>query len=89
MLPLSRPLVAVLVVMTFMYRWNEFAWPLVALRNPDLYTLPVGLSFLQSQYTTDYPALMAGALVSVLPVLVLFGIAQRQFVAGIARSGLK
>ncbi|MEW1960340.1 carbohydrate ABC transporter permease [Kineococcus sp. NPDC059986] len=88
-LPLSRPLVAVLVVMTFMYRWNEFAWPLVALRNPDLYTLPVGLSFLQSQYTTDYPALMAGALVSVLPVLVLFGIAQRQFVAGIARSGLK
>ncbi|MEZ0166102.1 carbohydrate ABC transporter permease [Kineococcus sp. LSe6-4] len=88
-LPLSRPLVAVLVVMTFMYRWNEFAWPLVALRDPALYTLPVGLSFLQSQYTTDYPALMAGALVSVLPVLVLFGIAQRQFVAGIARSGLK
>nr|WP_179756851.1 carbohydrate ABC transporter permease [Kineococcus aurantiacus] len=88
-LPLSRPLVAVLLVMTFTYRWNEFAWPLVALRDPDLYTLPVGLSFLQSQYTTDYPALMAGALVSILPVLVLFGLAQRQFVAGIARSGLK
>jgi alpha-1,4-digalacturonate transport system permease protein len=88
-LPLSRPLVAVLLVMTFMYRWNEFAWPLVALRDPDLYTLPVGLSFLQGQYTTDYPALMAGAIVSVLPVLVLFGIAQRQFVAGISRSGLK
>ena len=88
-LPLSRPLVAVLLVMTFMYRWNEFAWPLVALRDPQLYTLPVGLSFLQGQYTTDYPALMAGALVSVLPVLVLFGIAQRQFVAGISRSGLK
>lgn len=88
-LPLSRPLVAVLLVMTFMYRWNEFAWPLVALRDPDLYTLPVGLSFLQGQYTTDYPALMAGALVSILPVLVLFGFAQRQFVAGISRSGLK
>ena len=88
-LPLSRPLIAVLLVMTFMYRWNEFAWPLVALRDPDLYTLPVGLSFLQGQYTTDYPALMAGALVSILPVLVLFGVAQRQFVAGISRSGLK
>lgn len=75
--------------MTFMYRWNEFAWPLVALRDPALYTLPVGLSFLQGQYTTDYPALMAGALVSILPVLVLFGFAQRQFVAGISRSGLK
>ena len=82
-LPLSRPLIAVLLVMTFMYRWNEFAWPLVALRDPALYTLPVGLSFLQGQYTTDYPALMAGALVSILPVLVLFGIAQRQFIAGI------
>ncbi|MFB9377424.1 carbohydrate ABC transporter permease [Kineococcus gynurae] len=88
-LPLARPLVAVLVVMTFMYRWNEFAWPLVALRDPALYTLPVGLSFLQGQYTTDYPSLMAGALISVLPVLVLFAIAQRQFVSGIARSGLK
>ncbi|MGI4894682.1 MAG: carbohydrate ABC transporter permease [Janthinobacterium lividum] len=88
-LPLSRPLVAVLLVMTFMYRWNEFAWPLVALRDPALYTLPVGLSFLQGQYTTDYPALMAGALISILPVLVLFGIAQRQFIAGISRSGLK
>ncbi|WP_337061643.1 carbohydrate ABC transporter permease [Kineococcus sp. G2] len=88
-LPLARPLVAVLVVMTFMWRWNEFAWPLVALRAPELYTLPVGLSFLQSQYTTDYPALMAGALVSALPVLVLFALAQRQFVAGLARSGLR
>ncbi|GAA4973339.1 carbohydrate ABC transporter permease [Kineococcus glutinatus] len=88
-LPLSRPLVAVLVVMTFMYRWNEFAWPLVALRDPALYTLPVGLSFLQGQFTTDYPALMAAALVSAAPVLVLFAVAQRQFVAGIARSGLK
>ncbi|WP_432495870.1 carbohydrate ABC transporter permease [Kineococcus gypseus] len=88
-LPLARPLVAVLVVMTFVYRWNEFAWPLVALREPALYTLPVGLSFLQSQYSTDYPALMAGALISALPVLVLFGLAQRQFVAGLARSGLR
>ncbi len=89
MLPLSRPLVAVLVVMTFMYRWNEFAWPLVALRNPDLYTLPVGLSFLQSQYTTDYPALMAGRSSRCCPSSSCSASPQRQFVAGIARSGLK
>ena len=88
-LPLSRPLVAVLVVITFMYRWNEFAWPLVALRDPALYTLPVGLAFLQGQYSTDYPTLMAGALLSILPVLALFAVAQRQFVAGLSRSGLK
>lgn len=88
-LPLARPLIAVLVVLTFMYRWNEFAWPLVALRDPELYTLPVGLAFLQGQYATDYPSLMAGALVSMLPILALFVIAQRYFVAGLARSGLR
>lgn len=88
-LPLSRPLVAVLVVMTFMYRWNEFAWPLVALRDPALYTLPVGLAFLQGQYSTDYPTLMAAAFLSAVPVLALFVMAQRHFVAGLARSGLK
>lgn len=88
-LPLAKPLVGVLVVLTFMYRWNEFAWPLVALRDPDLYTLPVGLAFLQGQYGTDYPTLMGAALLSVLPVLALFVVAQRWFVAGLARSGLK
>ncbi|ROP44945.1 carbohydrate ABC transporter permease [Pseudokineococcus lusitanus] len=88
-LPLAKPLVGVLVVLTFMYRWNEFAWPLVALRDPDLYTLPVGLAFLQGQYGTDYPTLMGAALLSALPVLALFVVAQRWFVAGLARSGLK
>ncbi len=88
-LPLCRPLIAVLVVVTFMYRWNEFAWPLTALRDPDLYTLPVGLAFLQGQYATDYPTLMSGALLSSLPVLLLFVVAQRSFVTGLARSGLK
>lgn len=88
-LPLARPLIGVLVVLTFMYRWNEFAWPLVALRDPGLYTLPVGLAFLQGQYGTDYPTLMGAALLSALPVLALFVLAQRWFVAGLARSGLK
>jgi multiple sugar transport system permease protein/alpha-1,4-digalacturonate transport system permease protein len=88
-LPLCRPLIAVLVVVTFMYRWNEFAWPLTALRDPDLYTLPVGLAFLQGQYATDYPTLMSGALLSSLPVLLLFVVAQRSFVTGLARTGMK
>lgn len=88
-LPLAKPLIGVLVVLTFMYRWNEFAWPLVALRDPDLYTLPVGLAFLQGQYGTDYPTLMGAALLSALPILALFVLAQRWFVAGLARSGLK
>ncbi|MGH3148842.1 MAG: carbohydrate ABC transporter permease, partial [Rubrobacter sp.] len=51
-LPMSMPLVAVLVIFTFMWRWNEFAWPLIVLKDSDAYTLPVGLLFLQGQYTT-------------------------------------
>ena len=88
-LPLSMPLIAVLVIFTFMWRWNEFAWPLIVLKDSDAYTLPVGLLFLQGQYTTDYPALMAGSLLSVLPMLAIFVFFQRFFVEGVARSGLK
>ena len=88
-LPLCRPLVAVLVILTFMYRWNEFAWPLIVLKDSNLFTVPIGLSFLQGQYGTDYPALMGMALLSTLPVLAVFALFQRQFVAGVARSGLR
>ena len=88
-LPLCGPLVAVLVILTFMYRWNEFAWPLIVLKDADLYTVPIGLAFLQGQYSTDYSGLMAMALLSTVPVLVVFAVFQRYFVEGIARSGLK
>ncbi|WP_433800070.1 carbohydrate ABC transporter permease [Actinomycetospora sp. CA-084318] len=82
-LPVCRPVIAVIVTVSFMYRWNEFAWPLTALPDPDRATLTVGLSFLQGQYATDYPTLMSGAVLSVLPVLVLFVAAQRAFVSGL------
>ncbi|NHC15597.1 carbohydrate ABC transporter permease [Motilibacter deserti] len=88
-LPLCKPLIAVLVIFTFMYRWNEFAWPLIVLKDQDLYTLPIGLTFLQGQYTTDYSGLMAMALVSALPMLVVFLVFQRYLVQGIATTGLK
>jgi ABC-type glycerol-3-phosphate transport system permease component len=88
-LPLCRPLVAVLVILTFMYRWNEFAWPLIVLKDSQLFTVPIGLAFLQGQYGTDYPALMGMALLSTLPVLAVFALFQKQFVEGAARSGLR
>ena len=88
-LPLCRPLIAVLVIFTFMYRWNEFAWPLIVLKDSELFTVPIGLAFLQGQYGTDYPALMGMALLSTLPVLAVFALFQRQFVEGAARSGLR
>ena len=88
-LPLSRPLVAVLVIFTFMWRWNEFAWPLIALQETDRFTLPIGLRYLQDQYGRDYGSLTAMSLLSVLPMLAVFAVFQRHFVEGMARTGLR
>lgn len=88
-LPLSKPLVAVMVLLAFMGQWNDFLWPLITLKDPDLYTLPVALRFLQGQYDQDYGGLMAMALLASLPLVVLFLVLQRSFVAGLTRSGIR
>ena len=88
-LPLSKPLLAVLTLLSLMYQWNDFLWPLIVLKDPNLYTLPIGLQFLKGQYTTDYGALMAMTLISVAPLVVLFLAFQRFFVQGLATTGLK
>ena len=88
-LPLSKPLLAVLTLLSLMYQGNDFLWPLIVLKDPTLYTLPIGLQFLKGQYTTGYGALTAMALVSVAPLVVLFLAFQRFFVQGLATTGLK
>ncbi len=88
-LPLSKPLLAVLTLLSLMYQWNDFLWPLIVLKEPSLYTLPIGLQFLKGQYTTDYGALMAMTLISVAPLVLLFLAFQRFFVQGLATTGLK
>ena len=88
-LPLSRPLIAVLFFMSLLASWNDFAWPLIALKENTLFTLPIGLLYLQGQFGSDYGATMAFALLSVLPMVVLFLVFQRYFVQGFARSGLR
>lgn len=88
-LPLCRPLIAVLVLLTFMYQWNDFLWPLIVLRDPQLQTLPVALQAFRGQYSTDYGGLMAMTLVSVAPMVVLFLAFQRYFVQGLARTGIR
>ncbi len=88
-LPLCRPLLAVLTLLTLMGTWNDFAWPLIALKDNDLFTLPIGLLYLKGQTTPDYNAIMALALISVLPIVVLFLVFQRYFVQGFARSGIR
>ena len=88
-LPLSKPLIAVMVLIAFMGQWNDFLWPLITLKDPDLYTLPVAMRFLQGQFVNDYGALMAMALMASLPLVVLFLFLQRYFVEGLTRTGLK
>ncbi len=88
-LPLSKPLIAVLALLTFLATWNDFAWPLIALGDTRLFTLPIGMLFLQGQFGSDYGAIMAFALMAVLPVVLLFLFFQRYFVQGFARSGIR
>jgi len=88
-LPNIRPALATLVVFAFMGSWNSFLWPLVVLRSPELQTLPVALAGLQGQYSTEWDIVMAGSVVSVLPMLALYIFAQKYVVQGVASSGIK
>jgi multiple sugar transport system permease protein len=87
--PLSLPALATFGVFAFMASWNSFLWPLVVTSSQDLMTLPVGLSNLQGRYETAWNLVMAGATVSVVPILAVYIVAQRHVVRGVALSGLK
>jgi multiple sugar transport system permease protein len=88
-LPLSRPALATLAVLSFLTNWNDFIWPIYVLFSPDRLTLQPGLSTLQNSASTNYPLIMAGAVIASVPVIILFVIAQRHLIEGVARSGLK
>src|SRR6266404_3035742 len=88
-LPLARPALATLAIFTFMWSWNDLIDPIIYLRDIESFTVTAGLSLFQGQYVGRWPLLMAGALVSVIPMIVLFVLAQRHFVRGIAMSGIK
>lgn len=88
-LPNIRPALATLAVFAFMGSWNSFLWPLVVLRSPELQTLPVALASLQGQYTTQWDIVMAGSVVSILPMLALYLFAQKYVIQGVANTGLK
>jgi multiple sugar transport system permease protein len=88
-LPLAKPALATLAIFTFIWTWNDLIDPIIYLRDIPSFTLTAGLSLFQGQYVGRWPLLMAGALVSVIPMILLFVIAQRQFVRGIAMTGIK
>ncbi|MGH8774574.1 MAG: carbohydrate ABC transporter permease [Jiangellaceae bacterium] len=90
MLPLAGPALATLAILTFLGSWNNFLWPLVVAQTEDYYTLPVALALYSiGQNATQYGLLLAGAVVVVLPVIVIFLALQRYFVQGIAMTGIK
>jgi ABC-type glycerol-3-phosphate transport system permease component len=88
-LPLSGPLIAVLTILTFVWRWNDFVWPLVALQAPENYTISVGLASLNGTFSHPWDEMMAITLLSMVPVVAVFLAFQKRFVQGIAESGLK
>ncbi|MFO8034966.1 MAG: carbohydrate ABC transporter permease [Candidatus Bipolaricaulota bacterium] len=87
--PLCKPALATLGLLTFMGSWNSFFWPLIIATDTDMYTLPVAIAMLRGQYGTQFPLQMAGATVVVLPVIVLFLFLQRYYTRGITLSGMK
>jgi multiple sugar transport system permease protein len=88
-LPLSKPILATLAVITFLWTWNDYLWPLIAVSTPDNMTLQLGLATFQGNHATNWPVLMAATMLSQLPILLAFFVAQRQFVRSLAFSGLK
>jgi multiple sugar transport system permease protein len=89
-LPLCRPPLATLAILTFLARWNNFLWPLVIAQTEDHYTLPVALAlFSVGANGTNYGLLLAGAVTVVTPIVLLFLVLQKQFIQGIANTGLK
>lgn len=88
-LPLLRPVLVTLAAFTFVATWNDFLWPLVVVSDERLYTLPVALATLSGEHTHDTELMMAGAVVTIAPVLVLFAFLQRHYIAGLTMGGLK
>ena len=88
-LPNIKPALATLTIFAFMGSWNSFLWPLIVLRDPELQTLPIALAGLQGQYTTAWDIVMAGSVISVLPMLALYIFAQKYIIQGVASSGIK
>lgn len=87
-LPISRPIVSAVAIFVFIGAWNNFLWPFIVTNNPDLMTLPVGLSTVKNAYGTIYAQTMASAVIAALPLILLFMLFQRQIVKAVATTGL-
>lgn len=89
MLPLAKSGIVSVAIFTALFAYKDLLWPLIINNSADKMTLSSGLALLQGQYSTNYPELMAGSVIAIFPMIILFLIFQKQFVAGIAASGVK
>ena len=89
MLPLAKPGLVSLGILTLRFAWNDLMWPLIVNTSQDKMTLTAGLAYMQGQYQTNFPEMMAGAMMAIIPLLILFAIFQKQFIEGIALTGIK
>jgi multiple sugar transport system permease protein len=88
-IPLSKPAIATVAVFNFIGKWNEFFEPFVFIQTPEKLTLAVGIRWFRTQYGTEFQMLMAASIVSVAPIVIVFFFAQKQFIRGIALTGIK
>ncbi|MBX3011589.1 MAG: carbohydrate ABC transporter permease [Caldilineaceae bacterium] len=87
-MPLSGPVIATLAIFNFQGSWNDFLWPLIITSKESMRTIPIGLASFQGQYQTEWHLLMAGAVIALLPVLVIYVLGQNWFVRGITLTGM-
>ena len=88
-IPLCKPVLITLAIFTFMGTWNDFLWPLIVMTDDSMYTLPVALAGLSGEHVQDTELMMAGSVLTVLPVLLLFGAMQKYYISGILAGGVK
>lgn len=88
-LPNAKPAIATLAIFSFMWRWNDYVWPLIAINSPKKYTLQLAIANFTGEFGTDYNSILAVSAISMIPMLIIFVIFQRQFVQGTVESGMK
>ncbi|MGY3717652.1 carbohydrate ABC transporter permease [Sutcliffiella cohnii] len=89
MLPLARPALATVAIFNFLSLWNDFFFPFILLRDPHLYTIPVGISRFFGEYSTDWSSLFAGLSLSIIPIVVVFFLLSKQFIEGLTAGAVK
>jgi arabinosaccharide transport system permease protein len=89
MAPLMTPAFGAMAILLAMRSWNEFVWPLIVLRTNEMFTIPIGLSGLMTPYGNNYDLLISGAVLAVIPIIILFALNQKSFIAGLTAGGIK